>query len=411
MVESRSTRPEAPMTQEFAAEPHRPRAVRTKPITLVLASAHGVNDAYAAFLLPLLPRLMGELGLSVTLASALAMVLSLTASLAQPLLGWIADLLGRHWFVILGPVATGVFMSLIGSVSGFWALVTILVLAGLGSAAFHPPAASMATDRGRGPGRNLNFSLFTFGGAAGYAAGPVIAVALVALWGIDHLWLAMPPALIVGGILLTIVPRDARPQAHERPPSFMAITRLLRGPLGLTFGIGAASAFLQRLFLTFEPMIIAEAGGSEASGGFVLSVYLSAQALGTLGGGYLADRLERRRLLAILTGISFQAHFLALLLAPGSASALTAVIVAGFVNMAVVPPIGSIAQELIPTGAAVSYGIVMGLAWAVGSLGVVGTGVLSDSVGAQAGALMSTPVILLATVFALRLRSTDPTNA
>ncbi|NIP82324.1 MAG: MFS transporter, partial [Gemmatimonadetes bacterium] len=42
-------------------------------VATVVAVAHGVNDAYAAFLHPLLPRIMDKLGLSIALAATLAM--------------------------------------------------------------------------------------------------------------------------------------------------------------------------------------------------------------------------------------------------------------------------------------------------------------------------------------------------
>jgi hypothetical protein len=62
--------------------------------------------------------------------------------------------------------------------------------------------------------------------------------------------------------------------------------------------------------------------------------------------------------------------------------------------MATLPPIVVMAQEMVPRGAAVGSGIVMGLAWATGSFGVLLTGVLADQVGPQPAALATMPVIL-----------------
>jgi hypothetical protein len=87
---------------------------------------------------------------------------------------------------------------------------------------------------------------------------------------------------------------------------------------------------------------------------------------------------------------------------PEGALGLGAVAIAGFLGMATLPPIVVMAQEMVPTGTAVSSGIVMGLAWATGSLGVLGTGVLADVVGPRAATLASMPVILLAVALALR---------
>jgi predicted MFS family arabinose efflux permease len=161
-------------------------------------------------------------------------------------------------------------------------------------------------------------------------------------------------------------------------------------------------AFVQRAFLTMEPIIVAEAGGSETLGAVALSVYLAAQAFGTVSGGLLADRVDRRVLLVQLCAWALPAHVLAIWLGPYGALGLIAVACAGFLGMATLPPIVVMAQELLPTGAGVGSGIVMGLAWATGAAAVLGTGALADVVGPQTATLASMPVILLAVALASR---------
>ena len=56
-------------------------------LALVLACAHALNDVYASFVPPLLPRIMGDLGLSISSATALAVAFSIAAALPQPLVG------------------------------------------------------------------------------------------------------------------------------------------------------------------------------------------------------------------------------------------------------------------------------------------------------------------------------------
>jgi MFS transporter, DHA1 family, multidrug resistance protein len=228
----------------------------------------------------------------------------------------------------------------------------------------------------------------------------------VAAVGLERLWVAVLSALFMAGVVWRMVPVDRRrSEAAPPPPTPRQVLRLLRGPLGVIFGISAVFAFVQRVFLTMEPIVVAGAGGSEASGALSLSVYLAGQAAGSLAGGFLADRMDRRRLLLALALLSVPAHFAALGLAPGSALALGAAAVAGFLNMASLPPIVVMAQELVPAGAAVGSGIVMGLAWATGSLGVLVTGALGDVLGAQTAALASVPVGLLAALLAGGLRA------
>jgi FSR family fosmidomycin resistance protein-like MFS transporter len=295
---------------------------------------------------------------------------------------------------------------LIGVAPSFTILVLLLTLGGLGSALFHPPAASIAVRVTEGGASGLRYSVFSFGGALGYAAGPVVAVSIVATFGLDRLWLAMLPMLLLVPVLIRILPAvDGK--VMTAAPSLSSILRLLRGPLGLVFGISALSTFVQRVFLTMEPIAANAAGASEAVGALTLSVYLAGQAGGSLMGGWLTDRIDRRRLIMGLTMASMPLHAMAILLEAGSPGAFTAAFFAGSASMALLPPVVVIAQEIMPGGAALGSGIVMGLAWAAGSLGVLPAGVLGDVVGARYAALLCTPVVLGATMLAMS-PSLDP---
>ncbi|MFN2382916.1 MAG: MFS transporter [Gemmatimonadota bacterium] len=372
----------------------RGRARTPLAIALALAALHGLNDAYAAFLNPLLPRLMARHALSIAEAAALTTALALSASLAQPALGRLADGGWRRAMILLGPAATGIFLSLIGLAPGFWALFALLALGGLGSAAFHPAAASMAGRVSSGGRSGTRQAVFSFGGSVGYAAGPLIAVALVARWGLGGLWRAMIPMVVLAIVLYSALPAG-RPRDPSRAPSAGGVLALLRGPLAVVFGISAVFAFVQRVFLTMQPIVVAEAGGTEAAGAVLLTAYLAGQVAGSLAGGMLADRMDRQRLLIVITALALPAHLLAVWLPAGGWPSLAVAAVAGLLNMAVLPPVIVMAQEMAPGSASLSAGIVMGLAWAAGSIVVMVTGVMGDAIGPQAAALVSMPAMLL----------------
>ena len=398
----------APNPQSAPGRTHGPVRSATYIAGLV-ALAHGVNDTYAAFLAPLLPRIMDRLDLSIALAATLAMTLSLAASVLQPLMGYLSDRYGKRVFVVLGPLLSAIFLPLMGVTSSFWILVLFLLLGGLGSAVFHPPAVSMAARVSEGKGSGLRMSIFSLGGSLGWAIGPLIAVGMVGWVGMERLWLAMIPGILVAIVLYPLLPAGRTDRGTRLPPSPRKTLGQLRGPLGLLFGISVVGAFSQRVFLTMGPIVAARAGASEAAGALALSLYLGTQALGTLAGGYLADRMDRSYLLAGLSFFAFPAHFLAVSLAPGEVPAFVMAGVAGFFGMAMMPAIVVKAQELLPDSAAVSSGIVMGLAWGVGSLGVLGTGALGDWIGPREAAMVSMPALLLGTFLALqpKLRERD----
>lgn len=371
-------------------------------VAFAVAALHALNDAYTSFLPPLLPRIMGELDLSITLAAGLMTALALGSSLAQPLMGRLADRRGRRALVVLGPITTGVFLSLMGRAPGFWTLVALLVLGGLGSAAFHPPGASLAARVGQGGRSGVRHAIFSFCGAAGHALGPIAVVWLVARVGFDGMWIAMLPVVVLGSVLWFVLPPGASDRIVGPAPTARDIGRILRGPLGLVFGISCTSAFLNSLFLTFMPIVTSEHGLSEARVAVVISLYLGGQAIGTLPGGLLADHVDRPRLLALLTGVAFPLHVLAFLLPAGSPLSFAVVVLAGASNMAVLPPIVIMALELSPSFGSTSSGIVMGLAWATAALAVLPAGVVGDLLGAQAAAILLTPTVLIGTWLALR---------
>ena len=386
----------------FAGDVSRP-ALAGWTVAFAVAVAHGVNDLYSAFLQPLLPRIMAELDLSITLAASLTTALALGASLLQPFMGAAADRYGARRFVIAGPLISAVFLSLIGVADSFLALVVLLAIGGLGSAMFHPPATSLAAGAGAGGRAGARMSVFSFGGALGYAVGPLAAVALVGSLGLGGLAWAMLPALLLVPLLLRAVPPVP---GHARPSrgleGMIETLGSLRGALGLLFVISTTAAFVQRVFVTLQPIAIAAGGGSEALGATTLSTYLGAQALGSVAGGLLTDRFDRRRLLLWLVVASLPAHWLALALTPGQPLTLLVTAIAGLLNMALLPPLVIMAREASPHGAATSAGIIMGLAWAAGSIVMIGAGALADVLGARSAAMLCTPVLLLAGLAALQ---------
>ncbi|MDX1579408.1 MAG: hypothetical protein R3266_13055, partial [Gemmatimonadota bacterium] len=126
-----------------------------------------------------------------------------------------------------------------------------------------------------------------------------------------------------------------------------------------------------------------------------------------LASGYLTDRWDRRHILIGASAAAVPVHVLAVTLAPASPAAVAATLCAGFLNMALLPPVVVMAQEMVPRGTAASSGIVMGFAWAVGSLAIPVSGAFADAFGPVAAAAWSMPFLLLATGFAMH-RSLEP---
>ena len=134
----------------------------------LLTFAHAVVDAYATTLPHLLPLLFRKLVSPSTSWSSLAGLLIAISgvfnSFSQVIFGRLADRGRTAHFLILGVAIPAVCSSLMGVVPSLFLLILLLVIGGMGVAAFHPPAAVRAATLAK-QGRGFGVSLFITGGS------------------------------------------------------------------------------------------------------------------------------------------------------------------------------------------------------------------------------------------------------
>jgi len=195
-----------------------------------VASTHLVVDAYNNMYAPLLPLLIPHLNLSLAAAGTLAMCFQMANSVSQLGFGALADRWRPRALILGGPIAAVVIMSLIGLSWSAWTLGAVLVLGGLGGAAFHPPAAALVyriADHRKG----LAMSAHISGGSLGFALSPLVFVPIIARIGLAWSPIIMIPGLLALSWTLRQVPPMSRPAAHER--SSWASLRPAAVPLAL----------------------------------------------------------------------------------------------------------------------------------------------------------------------------------
>ena len=175
------------------------------PTILLMASAHVMVDGYGNIYAPLLPLLIPKLGLSLAAAGTLTMLFQMAASVAQIGFGRLADRWRPRALVMAGPIVAVSVLSFVGLASSKAMLGAILVLGGLGGAAFHPPAAALAYRLGgRRPG--LAMSVYISGGTLGFSLGPLLFAPFAQRFGMEWSPLLALPGLLVIGFFLTQVP-------------------------------------------------------------------------------------------------------------------------------------------------------------------------------------------------------------
>lgn len=347
------------------------------PRLALLALAHFTIDGYSSFFSPLLPLLVARLNLSLTRVGALVALASLASSFSQPLFGWLSDRVHRPWFVALGPPVAAVFLAAIGLAPSFTVLVTLLILGGIGVAAFHPQAAVLAS--GLSTSRSVAMSLFVTGGTLGFSLGPLFAVTVVGKLGLERTWLAAIPGVLMGVLLLTQFQRlNPHPRPHGPRPAFAELRPVAR-PLTLLYFAVVCRSAVSYGFMTFLPLYLNRRGYSVATGGALLTAYLALGAMGGFFGGWLADRWGGRNVVRASFVGAFPLY-VAFLYLPDR-TGLPCLILGSFLLQSSLPVNVVLGQELSPRHASTISSLLMGAAWGVGALLIGPIGALADARG------------------------------
>jgi FSR family fosmidomycin resistance protein-like MFS transporter len=96
-----------------------------------------------------------------------------------------SDRIHGHMFIVLRSLLSVVRMSPIGVAPNAVLVGVLLLLAGIGSAAFHPQAVA-AAGMLSGERRAFGISVFTFDGSVGFAIGPLAILGVIHLWGLER---------------------------------------------------------------------------------------------------------------------------------------------------------------------------------------------------------------------------------
>jgi FSR family fosmidomycin resistance protein-like MFS transporter len=342
----------------------------------LLTAAHLINDAYTGFLAPLLPLLVGKFGLTMAAAGFLSSALAVSSSLAQPIYGYLADRLGRRYFVVLGPLLTSAFMSSIGLPRNYSLLVLVILMGGVGTAFFHPQGAALAGAAG-GQRKGFGMSFFSAGGNAGYALGPLLIIPIVSLVGLENTYVAMIPGIIISLLLYKYVAGAETTSGERVGVGFGWRSMGTFRPIVLLWLIVFLRATVVTAFGTFIPLLLEGRGYSLMVGGTSIFVFLFCGALGGLLGGYFSDRVGRRKIIVMSLGLS--TPFLLVFLYASGVWATLGLALAGMVLLSSIPVGIVMAQEFMPTRISTVSGIMVGFGWGLGGLAVSLVGMLADA--------------------------------
>jgi MFS transporter, FSR family, fosmidomycin resistance protein len=363
-----------------------------KLLTLMLG--HLTVDSYVGVLPVFYPLLIGRFHLSLATVGLVSLAYGGTAAISQPLFGVIADRYGtRLTGVALG--WTALTFSLAGFVPTFPLLLVLACASGLGSGAFHPLGALDVRALLPVRGRSTGMSIYVIAGTVGLAMGPLIGILVFgSQLGIHGTILLVIPG-IAGGAYLLWRMRGSAGAAAGRKAIGAARGALPLVPIAVVIGVMMSRSWTVGVFQAFTPTWYRELGYGPAFYGPLATTLVLASAVGTVGCGTLADRYGRRAVTIGTLLLSVPAILLFTMF-PGPWAFGSAILI-GFLAASTAPLMLLMAQQLMARRAGLASGLVMGLGFVTGAVGIPITGAIGDRIGLQ-NALMTQALLAAATI-------------
>jgi FSR family fosmidomycin resistance protein-like MFS transporter len=347
---------------------------------IAISSAHLLHDIFSSFLAPLLPLLIGKLGISYTVAGLLN-VINRLPMLLNPFLGLLADRIHLRYVVIFTPLTTAIAASLMGLAPGVTFLAILIFVMGLSAALFHVPSPVMVR-RVSGDKIGRGMSYYMFGGEAARTIGPVIVLGAVSAWGIERIYNLIPVAVLFT-LFLYYMLKDIAISDEVKQHTEKLLVKATIKKYSLFFlllaGYMVFFSMLKSAITAFLPTFLTSQGKSVWFGGIALATLELAGAAGTLLSGTLSDKFGRKKILLIST-IASPVVFWLFLLSPDMLK-LPFIALVGLFLFAGGPVLLAMIQDLGSDRPAFLNSIYMTISFLVGALAMLVLGLLGDMFG------------------------------
>lgn len=382
--------------------------VKQRHIAL-LSLAHIVMDVNQGALPALLPFLIARHNLSYTAAAGIVFAANISSSLIQPLFGFFAERLSRPWLIPVTLLIAGAGISFTGVAPNYWLIFALVAFGGLGVAAFHPEAARLANVVA-GEKKVTAMSIFVTGGYLGFAIGPLVTTALLALFDLEATLCLMIPATVMAFIFARESSHFSSFRKNNDTTVVGQVDRNLDawGPFGRLSLTVISRAIVFFALNTFLPLYWIDVfHQSKAAGGIALSVFFSAGVVGTILGGRYADRFGYRKVvLGPLIALSF---ILPIWLFVHNVLLATLLLVPiGFLLFGSFSPLVVMGQKYLPNHVGLASGVTLGLAVTVGGITAPLLGRIADGYGIRSAlmAVVFLPIVSTCLAFTLPMPET-----
>jgi MFS transporter, FSR family, fosmidomycin resistance protein len=364
-----------------------------------LSGGHLAVDFAGGALFVLIPYLHDKFDLSYTLSAVLVLAAAISGSIVQPLFGLWSDRHGAIWLLPAGVAAAGIGMALTGVAPSYGLVVALVVVSGLGVAAFHPEGSKFAAYVS-GRRRASGMSLFSIGGNLGFGLGALASALLVHALGLKGALVLAAPCLLVAAVLMGLR-RYLLGFVPDRETRALAGGEDDHRALGLLLTVITFRSLAWYGLLTFVPLWEVSLGHSKQYGTALLWGMLLVGGIGTLAAGPIADRIGLRTVL-LAANVAICPLMLVFVLAGGAAGAvalaLVGICVIGTFGITMV-----MAQQYLPSRIGTASGLSIGFSIGLGGVAAVFLGAIADSVDLRTALYISALAPLVSVALTLLL--------
>jgi MFS transporter, FSR family, fosmidomycin resistance protein len=394
---------------------------RARAVLAAACSIHFVHDGFSDILYVLLPIWASEFRLTFAQVGIIRTAYSGGMAAFQIPAGLLAERWGERRLLAAGTAITACGFIAAGAVGGFLSLLSVLLVAGLGSGVQHPLSSSLVSKAYETGPRRAALGTYNFSGDLGKVAVPA-AVALAAVvvgWrtaAAAYGVIGLVAAAAIAGVLarLTAGMPEAVPEDRANAPlvshSGWGI-RDLRGFQALT-AIGMIDNATRTGFLTFLPFVLIAKGSSVAGVGTALALLFAGGAVGKFACGLVAERLGVIRTV-VLTETATAVGILALVAAPLPVALAILPLMGVALNGTSSVLYGTVADLVTADRRSRAYGLYYTVTVMSSALAPTIYGLIGDTAGVTATLVVVSAIVLTTIPLCLVLRASvaEPARA
>ena len=286
------------------------KAPRSRRTLIFGSTMHVWSDLFFALLVPLLPLIKEDLGLSFTQVGMLRSVFSGASAILQVPAGLLAETAGEFWMLTLGNVWVSAGLIAMGLSQIFLVLVITSGIGGLGGGTQHPLASSMVSRAYDDRGRATAVGTVNFAGDLGKMLAPLVA----GLFAVRFGW--RETFLIVGisGLVFMVASMFTRRTVDIGKPSASASDAgetksddnsgaRLGGFITLS-GVGVLDSAVRTSALVFLPFVMDAKDMGPGQISAMLFLLFGGGAIGKFACGWLGDRMDTISLIWATKGLT-----------------------------------------------------------------------------------------------------------